>query len=76
MFRWMLSSVLALSLLLGGLVPVAEAATGGRAAPGHSRVEGGKKHGKKHGKKKGKKHGKKKGKKHSKKGHKKAAKPA
>ena len=58
MFRWMLSSVLALSLLLGGLLPVAEAAVGSRTAPGHTSVEGGKKKGKKHGKKKGKKHGK------------------
>jgi hypothetical protein len=66
MVRWMLSSVLALSLMLGGLVSAAPAAVGVSAAPALHRVEGGKKHGKKHGK--NKKKGKKKGKKHAKKG--------
>jgi len=67
----MLSSVLALCLLLGGMVTAAPAAVGVGTAPALHRVEGGKKHGKKHGK--NKKKGKKKGKKHPKKGSKKAS---
>jgi hypothetical protein len=70
----MLSSVLALGLLVGAAPFEAQSAPAGVA--GKTVGAGGKKHGKKHGKKKGKKHGKKGHKKGTNKSAKKVAKSA
>ncbi len=60
MFRWLLGTTLALTLILGGLAPVSSNAFGGDGKPGSGQFKGGKKGKGRKGKGK-KKHGKKRG---------------